>query len=179
MDLYPVLKVVHVLAATVWVGGGISLLLMTLTAPRTPDRLFASMEQMGRLGPLLFMPASILTVLSGGTLVLTGAWGAQPWIVAALSLVAVTFAVGALVIGPTGGKIAARLVEGDRDGAYALGLRVLRIARIDQAAQILVVVLMVAKPATWLGVAEIAVVVAALATAVLLAETRSVRPAAA
>lgn len=176
MHLYPLLKLVHVLAAILWVGGGLTIIIMTLTAGRDPDRILGTIGIMARLGNVLFTPASLLTVISGATLVFAGAWGAQPWIVAALATVFVTFGVGALYLGPTGGAISAMAAGGDRSGALALAQTLFRVARIDQTLQVTVVVLMILKPVTWTGALGIVALGLAVGLAAYIADGR--RPAA-
>ena len=97
MDLYTLLKLLHVVAAIVWVGGGLSIMVAaTLAHLRHDDegmlRVFSTVPELGRLW---FMPASMLTLLSGIAVSGTVSSGEVFSTVGKLSL----FMIVALVIG--------------------------------------------------------------------------------
>lgn len=155
METYLVLKFVHVVAAVLWVGGGLAFTILTILAGRDGRRLLALLDSAAPLG-LIALPSSLVTLVSGGTLVWLGAWGFAPWVVVALAGTLASIAVGATVLGPTLGRIAAARAQGDEAGALTLAERLAWPGRIEGAVLVVVVSLMVTKP----GWAEMPIVVA-------------------
>jgi uncharacterized membrane protein len=98
--LYEWLKFVHIVAAMVWVGGGVVLAALAVAAVRSGDpcavaRLVSSLRV---IGPAVLAPATIAVVGLGVWMVLDNtAWGfGQAWVQVALGLFAAAFAVGAI-----------------------------------------------------------------------------------
>ncbi|HUH06800.1 MAG TPA: DUF2269 family protein [Egibacteraceae bacterium] len=75
MTRYDALKLLHVLGAIAWVGGGLGLLVLSRQFVRAQDYegLMAVGRQGQSLGMRLFMPASLVTLASGVALVATEA----------------------------------------------------------------------------------------------------------
>jgi uncharacterized membrane protein len=73
MTRYEIFKLLHVVGAIAWVGGGIGLLMLSRQMVRSRD--FDALVTVGRhgesLGMWLFMPASLLTVGFGVAMVAT------------------------------------------------------------------------------------------------------------
>jgi hypothetical protein len=117
---YDLLKTIHVLAAIVWVGGGI------------------------------FMPASMTVLLMGILMVsLTdGLEFLDLWIVLGLAGIASTIAIGAGFLGPEAGRLGTLVAErGMADPEVRRRRdRIFLVSRIDLAVIVLVVVVMVFKP---------------------------------
>ncbi len=150
MDAYPYLKFLHVVFASLWLGGGIAMIVLGLAAMRARDdqRLVQVVLQVVWLADRLFVPASLLTLVFGVAM----AWMAWSfldlWIVLGLAGFLATFVTGVFVIKPMTERVAAIVAaEGATAPAVALGRRILRTAVFDYTAIVLVVAVMVLKPA--------------------------------
>jgi uncharacterized membrane protein len=106
---YELLNFVHILAAGVWVGGGIMLQALIGRARRAtePARLRDTMTDAAWVGNRLFGPASLVLVIAGFGLVGQGEWDWDPWILFGIAAWALLFVVG---IGYHG-RAEARIVE--------------------------------------------------------------------
>ena len=150
--IYTWIKSGHVLAAIVWVGGGIFIQAYTtrLRAAGDQERLLRFAKDVERLGNTMFLPASVLVLLFGIALVwYSPAWEVTDlWVILGLVGIANTIVVGAAFMGPESGRIA-RLAEerGPDDPEVARRTqRIFTISRYDLAVLILVVIDMVVKP---------------------------------
>ncbi|TGR94949.1 DUF2269 family protein, partial [bacterium M00.F.Ca.ET.191.01.1.1] len=67
MDWYSIVKFLHVVSATLWVGGGFALFLLGLLAERAGnvEGKLQAMRATGQLGNRYFAPMSMLTLLFG------------------------------------------------------------------------------------------------------------------
>ena len=152
MSLYDWLKFLHILAAMLWVGGGVA---MDLAATRMVKggeqrevlRLLGTMEW---LGSRLFGPAAIVVLGLGLTMVaITEAWTiGQLWIVLALVVFGLSFLLGGVYAGPESKRIAAA-VEAEGPGSPEAQRRMRRlftVTRIDMLLLVFVVWAMVFKP---------------------------------
>ena len=110
MSVYGLLVLAHILAATVWVGGGIFAL---ATARRveasnepTAKQVYAGIEAW--TGARLFGPAAFFVVLFGILMVWQSeAWSfGQTWVWLSLSLALASIIVGGAFFGPESGRIA-------------------------------------------------------------------------
>jgi uncharacterized membrane protein len=75
VDIYRLLKFVHIASVTLWLGGAFTLCFVVLRVARADDRALLSslLRQAGLYGRVVVLPASILTLLSGiGMLVRLG-----------------------------------------------------------------------------------------------------------
>jgi uncharacterized membrane protein len=146
------LLLVHVLAVVVWLGSGFMGQVLAAMADRHGDaRTFARLVGLiGELTLTLFVPASLVALLTGVALVLDGpASFGDLWILVALAGFAATFTVGAAVLGPRAQAFGVALAaDGGALGQDALdqGRAVLRIARFELVVLVLVVAVMVVKP---------------------------------
>ena len=90
---YTLLKLAHVLAAVVWVGGGATLALIALRSVRggSPYEIAGMARTAGWIGPHVFSPASLVLLLSGCWMMAEGSlpWD-QGWIVFSLAAWVVT-----------------------------------------------------------------------------------------
>jgi len=177
MSRYEFLLFVHVAAVIVWLGTGTALALIAIYAERSRDRALA--ERLGTLaawlGPRVFAPASLGTLVAGILLVLDGSWSFHRlWIELGLAAFAVSFLLNVGVRFP----LLRRLEGGTLDplrGVRLLGL----LARAELAVLYLAVADMLAKPTgadtgTLIGGGAILGLVA-LGAAVAFASTRVVR----
>lgn len=110
------LQLLHVLAATVWLGGG---LVMVLVAARTRSSSNAqAMAAFARIIPFVgirvLAPAMVLLLATGLAMVLiSAAWSfTQPWVLSGLGLFAIAFLVGALFMSRAGIRLD-RAARGD------------------------------------------------------------------
>ena len=148
MDFATTLKFAHVLAAVLWVGGGFTTLLASiLLKGRSPaEAQLAIVRATTLLAPRLFIPASILTLATGVTLLFIAGWGWQPFTVLGLAGVVFTAGFGALVLGPSCERALKLADTHGAEAAIPSLRRVQRLALMDYAVQFAIVFLMVVKP---------------------------------
>jgi len=149
MDWYSIVKFLHVASAIVWVGGGFTIMLLAVRADRAGnmDDMLRTMRATGELGNRLFMPASMLTLLSG--LILCWFWigFTDLWIIIGLIGFATTATIGSTIFKPTADRMAAMIAkDGVTPAALDLGRRILKIARFDYTVMLIVIADMVLKP---------------------------------
>lgn len=101
---YNILLFVHVLSATIWLGGGIMLSLMGLRARRNPDLASDFGKLLPYVGLRVLMPAVVLLPVTGVWMVLADSeWSfQQAWTRAALGLFVIAFLVGAVYLSQVG-----------------------------------------------------------------------------
>ena len=152
MTLYETLLWLHVTFAVLWVGGAVLLNVLAFMAQRanSDEQLAYIGHKAEVLGLRYFTPTALLVVLLGVGLTLEGPWEfGDAWISAALGLYLVSFLVGAVFLGPQGGKIGKAIeAAGGRvtaDVRPALD-RLLLVARIDAVLLLLIIFLMTTKP---------------------------------
>jgi uncharacterized membrane protein len=179
VDAFLILKFVHVSLAILWLGGGMCLILLAAFLGRNPadDRLMTIVRLVAIYAPRVFVPSSVLVLLSGIGTVHLGGFGWQAWVILGLAGVAFTGLFGARVLGPLADR-AVRAAEAGGDAAGAAdGRRLLRLARFDYVVQFAIVYLMVVKPG-WDDIAPLALVAVAIAAgAALILRGGEVRPA--
>jgi uncharacterized membrane protein len=146
-----VYKMVHVVAAVVWVGGGATLVVIALLTERENDpRALASLGQKVELiATRIFIPSSLVVFLFGILMMLKGDldWG-QFWVIAGLAGFAATFLTGIAFLQPQTKKLNALAeTKGAEDPeTQAVLKKLLLVARFDVAMLLLVVADMTAKP---------------------------------
>jgi uncharacterized membrane protein len=148
---YGVFKSIHVLAAVIWLGGGVTITMLAWQAQRTKDN--AQLLQIGKqaewLSMRVFVPSALVVVAMGFVLMHKGGWGySHFWALFGLIAWGISFLVGAAFLGPESGKLA-RLVEtkGPEDPEVIARLnRIISVARTDVVLILLVAADMVAKP---------------------------------
>lgn len=151
MTWYTFFKSVHVIAASVWVGGAVMIQALAFRITRTGDARrqadFAKDTEI--VGMRLFMPTTWILLLAGIAMMINFDWSwGQNWIVLGLISFALSFAVGAGFLGPEGGRIAETI---EREGpaspaAQARIRRILLVSRCELVVLIAVIVNMVVKP---------------------------------
>lgn len=143
-----ILKLIHILAAVVWVGGGafITMYGFRLAAAGAAERTAyaRSMLFAGRV----FMIASILALAAGVWLVLAEElWGFdQAWISIGFLGIIVGAVLGPAFYGPQSEGIIADLEQGDTAAADARSSRIRLISSIEMVILLVVVWAMVYKP---------------------------------
>ncbi|TNC68514.1 DUF2269 family protein [Rubellimicrobium roseum] len=149
MDPYLLLKLVHVVGAILWVGGASIMTLLVLLLDRRGDdaATMTGVSYVALLGNRVFLPLSLLVILTGLGLAWLGGWGFAAWTVLATAVVVATAALGGAVLGPTTERaVKVWRDEGDMAQAIALGRRVLRLVKVDLGGQFAIIALMVLKP---------------------------------
>lgn len=171
MDFYSLLLFAHITFAIVWLGSGILLHVLLSRFNSADDavaleKIFGSTEA---LGNRLFMPSSLLVLLSGIVLTIDGPWSfGSLWIVLALIGFALTFLIGALWIGPQSGRVKEAMERGGgmTEEARRLATRMMVVGRIDSVVLFLIVFDMAIKP-TGDDVGALIVMAAVLVLAIL------------
>ncbi len=173
MDFATSLKFAHVLAAVLWVGGGFATIVagIVLSGRSTAQTQLAIVQAVVLLAPRLFIPASILTLATGVTLLFVAGWGWQPFTTFGLAGVLFTATFGALVLGPSCERALKLADTHGAEAAIPSLRRVQRLAMMDYAIQFAIVFLMVVKPG-WQDFA----IFSGLAAVVALAALAAFRP---
>jgi uncharacterized membrane protein len=147
---YTVLKTIHVLAAVVWVGGGVMIVTLLARSRRADDSagLVTLIRQLQFVGPRIFAPSGLILVITGIWMVQYQGIPWDLWVILGLVGWGATFVTGNFFLRPTGEKLGAELAEKGPDdpGARSLMDRILNVARVDQVVLVLVIVDMVIKP---------------------------------
>lgn len=148
---YSIFRVVHVVVAVFWVGGGVTLTILGLKAERSsdPNEIATLADQASFIGEKFFAPAGLIVFLMGIALVINGSLGwSHFWVIAGLVGYVVTFVTGIAVLTPLSKRInelATTKDVADPETQAAIR-RILLIVRVDVTVLLLVVADMVAKP---------------------------------
>jgi uncharacterized membrane protein len=154
LGVYHALKFLHVLAAIVWVGGGIFVQIYAtrLRGANDPARLARFARDVEFFGTRVFAPASGLALLMGVAMVLYSPfiYWSETWIIVGLVGFAATFITGSFFLGPESGRVAKAFdSEGPESPAVQASIkRIFAISRIDQVVLVIVVLDMIFKPGT-------------------------------
>ncbi|RVD27658.1 MULTISPECIES: DUF2269 family protein [unclassified Mesorhizobium] len=149
MDWYSIVKFLHVVSATLWVGGGFALFLLGLLAERAGnvEGKLQAMRATGQLGNRYFAPMSMLTLLFG--LIMCAFWVgfSDLWILIGLAGYATTFSIGMFVFKPSADRMADMIAkDGVTPAVLAVGQRIISAARFDYSVMLVVIADMVLKP---------------------------------
>ncbi|HVZ13965.1 MAG TPA: DUF2269 family protein [Bauldia sp.] len=180
MDIYSLVKFLHIASAIVWIGAGVGLVILGVAADRKSDRegFVRILQNVGFLAPRVFVPASLATLVLG-IIAAWMNWGfVQLWVILGLVGFAATFLTGNFLLGPRAAKTEKIVAaEGASDHAVALGRELLTIAKFDYVMLFMVVADMVFKPAPGdFGVlAVMAIIIAGAAIAFLIPVFRAPR----
>ncbi len=152
LTLYTALKSLHVIAAIVWLGGGIATTVLTarLRAARDPVVAVRMAANFAFLGTRVFTPASILLILTGFAMIAEGDLEFELWVILGLVAWLASSINGGAFLGPQSQKLADMQADPAPDAqAVDAGLkRLMTFARIDATILLLVIVDMVVKPGT-------------------------------
>jgi uncharacterized membrane protein len=148
---YALFRVVHIVMAVFWVGGGLTLTILGLRAERStdPNEMATLARQAAFAGERLFAPAGMIVLLMGIAMMINTNWGwGKFWVVAGLVGYAATFVTGIRFLGPLAKKIDELLTEKGPAApeTQAAIRRILLVARVDVGVLLLVVADMVTKP---------------------------------
>jgi uncharacterized membrane protein len=150
-DWYALFRVLHVVVAVFWVGGGLLLTVLGLRAERAedPNEMATLARQAAFAGEKLFAPGGLIVLAMGIAMMINTNWGwGKFWVVAGLVGYALTFVTGVGVLSPLAKKIDVLLKEKGPAApeTQATIQRILLVARFDVAILLLVVADMVTKP---------------------------------
>jgi uncharacterized membrane protein len=151
MTWYTFFKWVHVTAAVVWVGGAamVQAYALRVLATRDGRRQAEFAKDTEVVGMRVFVPSTAILFLASIGLMLNGDWSwGQNWIVFALIVLALSFAVGAGFLGPEAGRIG-RLIETEGPGSPAVTGRIRRINTVSRCELVVLLAViwnMVVKP---------------------------------
>jgi len=150
-DWYALFRVMHVVVAVFWVGGGLLLTVLGLRAERAedPNEMATLARQAAFAGEKLFAPGGLIVLAMGIAMMINTNWGwGKFWVVAGLVGYALTFVTGIGVLSPLAKKIDVLLKEKGPAApeTQATIQRILLVARFDIAILLLVVADMVTKP---------------------------------
>lgn len=145
---FPLLKLIHVVAAIVAVGTNVTYTFWLTKAGRDRDRIVFVIETIRALDRRLAIPAYVILFVTGVLMVASGAYSFMTgWIAAAIGLYLLTFVLGIVAFGPT---VRRQLTEARRDPssrAYADAARAnQRLTLVTLAMVATIVLLMVTKP---------------------------------
>ena len=148
--MYRFLLLLHVMAATVWVGGAVVVQLLGVRVQRSADptdlpRLARHVEAVGNVA---FLPAAALLLLSGAVMT-AQVWAfSQTWILIALVLWLLSAVAGGAYLAPRAKRVVALFeAEGPTSvPARRLMARLFVVSRIELASFPVILVLMVYKP---------------------------------
>ena len=148
--MYQLLLYIHIISATVWVGGALVVQALAIRVSRSddPEDLPRLGGHMVALGNYLFVPAAALLLISGAWMTFE-AWGfGQVWIMASLLLWVLSAVAGALYLAPRA-KRAVQLFEAEgptSPAALSLIRRMFLVSRLELVSFAIVIALMVFKP---------------------------------
>ncbi|HKT44150.1 MAG TPA: DUF2269 family protein [Gaiellaceae bacterium] len=148
---YALFRVVHVVVAVFWVGGGLLLTVLGLKAEMSddPNEIVTLARWAAFVGEKLFAPAGGIVLLAGIAMMINTDWGwGKFWVVVGLIGYAATMVTGMAFLSPQAKRIAALSESKGTTAPETLAAirKILLIARFDVAVLLLVVADMVTKP---------------------------------
>lgn len=148
MSFYLALKVIHVLAAIIAVGGNLTYSFWLARAGRDRDRLIWTLESIRRFDRAIANPAYIAILVTGVLMVVTLPWSfEQLWLALALVLYVGVAVLGIAVYAPTIRRQIAEAEHDPRSVDYArVAARGNRLGIVTTVVVVTIVVLMVTKP---------------------------------
>jgi uncharacterized membrane protein len=167
MDWYLAAKLLHVVFAIIWLGGGMCLLILAVMAERTRNdaELVRIVQNVIWMSQMVFIPTALLTVLFGVVAVYLGRSFTELWVLAGLAGFAWTFLIGVAVIKPRAERLVARIAkEGVTPSTVDDARQMIQIAKFDFVLLFLIVALMVLKPTAGdVGILTVMAAIVALA----------------
>lgn len=150
MTAYGLLKLVHVLAAIVWIGGSTALSVTSIRMARASDRdgLASLLPLAARYGQRMAGPSSILVLLSGIAMVSVGRLGFPFWVQVGFTGLVLHLLIGATLLRRNGRQLGALVSAQDFDPAAfaAVARRGRNTTAVYLSVMILVIAAMVLKP---------------------------------
>ena len=152
MTWYELFLFLHISSAIIWVGGGFFLQVLALRVFGTRDeaRIAAFAGDVEVLGLRVFMPSSMVLLLTGVGLVVNGNWDwSEPFVSVGLLVWVISFIAGIAYLGPTSGRIKTEIQAGGATPrAQQLISNILRYSRIELVLLWITVFMMVVKLGT-------------------------------
>ena len=147
--MYDLLLYAHILGGVVWVGGAVAIQALAVRIGRSdPAVVPALARHMEGLGKWLFLPASLVIIISGVAMTIQ-AWSfGEVWIAVSVALWVASAVAGALYLGPRA-KRAADTFEAEGPTSVT-GLKLIRglyvVSRLELVSFAVIIALMVFKP---------------------------------
>lgn len=179
MDVYAILKFLHIAFAIAWAGGGLALVVLAFLAERARDeeRVITVVSLSGTFAPLVFGASSALVLIFGLLMVWIGGYTwSDAWIVLGFLGIVVLMAMAKLVFSPLGERFTSlSATPGKQPEALAAARRLMAFAKFDVVILFSIVLLMVAKPgwSDWPVLLVVAAVVALAGLAFLRPERQA------
>ena len=150
-EAWVVFKYLHILAVVTALGANLTYQFWLSRAKGSPGELVFVLESISRLDRRVANPAYILAAVAGVFIVLTGPYGFEsPWIVAAIVLYVLVAVLGIAAYAPAAHAQLDLARTAPDSPAYAAAARQTQLLGLLVTAIVLVIVwLMVAKPALW------------------------------
>lgn len=164
MDFYSFFKLLHVLCAIAWVGGGLTLLVSAVfnIRDRGPAEAIRASQLVGSLAMRWFLPASGLTFVFGAIVTVLGGLWSEAWVIIGLAGFASTFLTGHFVLRVKAEQMGEMMRQGREPDAIEAGLELMRVSKFDYTVILVVVADMVLKPG-WTDFVTLGLFAAALA----------------
>ncbi len=152
MNLYPILKYIHVLSAITAFGANITYALWLTRSAQKPEHLAFTLRTIKIMDDWIANPAYVLLFPTGWWMASIVGWPlTMPWILTALILYAVVSVVGLGVYTPTLRKqiTLAESVGPDAPEYRKIATRSIVIGMVINVLVLIIIFLMVTKPALW------------------------------
>jgi len=151
IDAYTGLKFVHVLAATIWVGGAVAANIQGTRISRSGDgeRLAIYGRDTEWLGTHVYLPSSLVVLVFGILTALKGHYSfGQAWLLIGILGIVATAVTGSAFLGPELKRISGIIdARGAKEPEVARRVsRVIAVARVDLVVLFVVIFVMVTKP---------------------------------
>jgi uncharacterized membrane protein len=151
MTLYEVLLTLHIFAAIIWLGAGFvfSILLLLARRANAHEREASYHADIDRLATLLFIPASLATLIFGVLTAIEGDWDfGQAWVLIGLGGWLASFLIGVLYFKPESERIAALGEQGETgmEEAMTRSKRMTAVDHFELTVLYVVAAAMVLKP---------------------------------
>lgn len=133
MTLYELLLMLHIFSVIVWLGAGLTftVLIMLARTASDPQREASYHADIAKLAPLLFIPASLATLIFGVLTAMEGDWDfGQAWLLIGLGGWLMSFLIGILYFKPESERIEALDTQGGDGMAEAMS-RSKRMSAVD------------------------------------------------
>jgi hypothetical protein len=150
IDFYPIAKLLHVMSALAWAGGGFTMLAQTVLSIREKGEMATIRAAAGSvsLGKYWFRPAVLATFIFGAVTTTLGGLWSESWIILALAGYFATLVTGMVFFERRGAEMGRLMAAGREADALAVGRLILRVQKFDYTVMGLIIADMVIKP-TW------------------------------